>query len=161
MAYRNAVLGADPHLPPYSRDHLVPFWTEVELSVGDLTDTDITALFTFPEIAWIENRASAVTLNILDDLDTGATDLDLNFNVVETATGVEVYRLATTTAAASTEVLIPMVAIAISEEGWLDVGGRSLAVEVETAAGTAAAGTVQVFGVFAGGVKKYALVDGT
>lgn len=160
MAYRNAVAGADPHLPPYSRDHLVPFWTECELSVGDLTDTDITALFTFPDIAWIENKIGAVTLNVLDDLDTGATDLDLNFNVVETATGVQVYRLATVTAADATEVLIPQAGID-AEEGWLDVGGRSLAVEVETAAGTAAAGTVQVFGVYAGGVKKYTVVAGT
>ena len=153
MAYRNAVV--DPHLPPYSRVGIVPFWTTVEIGILDLTDTDITTLFTFPEDAWILNRAGAVELAVIDDLDTGATDLDLNFNVVVTATGVQVHRLATTTAGDSTENFIPMVSLGVAEGGWIDVGGMSLAVEVETAAGTALGGTIECYGHYSVGLKQY------
>jgi hypothetical protein len=159
MAYRNAVV--DPHLPPYSRGvGTIPFWTETYIGILDLTDTDITTLFVFPEEAWILNRAGAVELAVIADLDTGATDLDLNFNVVVAATGVQVHRLATTTQGDSTENFIPMVSLGVAEGGFIDVGGMALAVEVETAAGTAAGGLVQCYGHYSVSLKQTVNVVG-
>ena len=155
MAYRDASL-TDPHLPVYSRDHIVPFWVSIAILAADLDDTDITGLYTFPPNTFIKNVDGSVAISFLADPDVAGTALRVNLVVLDSDDAVDFALNSDVDPVAG--IVIPSLEIdGATGLGWIDVSDVQLGLEIETAAdGTETAVTLEVYGEYACGVKRYA-----